>query len=101
MGLVDVKVDAVVHIHTGLSEEQVMTLKEALEAGKQEIFAVVANETAQHAAKLQELADKIGTPDLTPDELKAELLGVAAKIGSIVPDEVVDPSPTPPAGPGE
>lgn len=78
-----------------------MTLKEALEAGKQEIFAAVANETAQHAAKLQELADKIGTPDLTPDQLKEELLGVAAKIGNIVPDQVVEPPPTLPAGTGE
>lgn len=88
-------------VYNGLSKEQEMTLKEALEAGKAEILAAVSHETAQHAAKLQELADKIGAPDLSPDELKADLLGLAAKIGGIVPDEAFEPSPTPPAGPGE
>ena len=102
MAIFDVNVQATVHVHTGLSEEQVMTLKEALEAGKAEILAAVRDEAAQHAAKIDELKAQVEAGDLSPEELSAALAGIATDVRGIVPDAAVPPAdPQPPAGTGE
>lgn len=89
-----------VTVNNGMGEDQIMTLKEALQAGKAEILSAVATEAAQHAAKIDELAAQIGTGDLTPEELSAALAEVAGQVRGIVPDAAVEP-PAPPAGTGE
>jgi ABC-type molybdenum transport system ATPase subunit/photorepair protein PhrA len=94
----------VININNGLSEEDKMTLKEVLAAGKAEILSAISVEAAQHAAKIEELAAQIGKGDLTPEELQTELSEVASGIRGIVPDPVAPPveeSPDPPTSPGE
>jgi hypothetical protein len=78
-----------------------MTLKEALAAGKAEILEAVSTEAAQHATKLEELASQVGSADVSPDELRAELKEVAVAIRGIVPDAAIEETPAPPTGPGE
>lgn len=89
-----------VTVNNGMSEEQLMSLKDVLNAGKAEILAAVASEAAQHAAKIDELASQIGAGDLTPEELQSALAEVAASVRGIVPDAAAEPS-APPAGTGE
>ncbi len=89
-----------VTVNNGISEEQMASLKDVLNAGKAEILAAVSAEAAQHAAKIDELAAKITAGDLTPEELASGLTEVAAAVRGIVPDPP-EASPTPPAGTGE
>ena len=84
----------------GISEEQMASLKEALNAGIEKITDAVREESAQHAAKIDELAAQFAAGDLTPEELSSALTEVASKVRGIVPDAAVEP-PAPPAGTGE
>lgn len=87
-------------VNHGLSEEQFMTLKEALEAGKNEILATIRSEAAQHAAKIEEIKAQHAAGDLSPEELQAALAEVAGEVRGIVPDAAIEP-PAPPTGTGE
>ena len=89
-----------VTVNNGISEEQMASLKDVLNAGKAEILAAVSAEAAQHAAKIDELSAQIAAGDLTPEELSAALAEVAGQVRGIVPDAAVEP-PAPPAGTGE
>lgn len=89
-----------VTVNNGISEEQMASLKDVLNAGKAEILAAVSAEAAQHAAKIDELAAKVTAGDLDADELAASLAEVASAVRGIVPDPPETP-PTPPAGTGE
>lgn len=101
VSVVNVTINGVT-INSGLSEEQMMTLKEALAAGKAEILEAISTETAQHAAKIEELIAQSQNGDLSVDELTEELKAVAVGIRGIVPDPIPSVEDTPaPTGPGE
>jgi acyl-CoA reductase-like NAD-dependent aldehyde dehydrogenase len=91
-----------VTVNNGLSEEQLMSLKETLAAGKAEILSAIAVETNQHADRILEAIAQHQNGDLTSEELAESLKEIADGVRGIVPDPApVEPSDPGPTGTGE